>query len=239
LSACCRCSVHLNTAAVTPPTAQCGPGISPITADRCVDTSLPQVRHSTIAKHPTNAHTALQLRVLAIGRRLFGVGGQPAFYEKIQAAALFRANPPSNRKQMSSSSVRPPVPPVSMPLLPPMPPSPGGAAVLAATGKLPAPPGMPANLQHPLVLHMDFTEKSDFTDSYQRNNKAKGRKNLRCFPSCRHEGHIQAGYCGRPVVVRVSYGADQAHKASCAAFTSVNVASLRTSPQPMAHVYAM
>jgi hypothetical protein len=70
---------------------------------------------------------------------------------------------------------------------------------------------MPANLQHPLVLHMDFTEKSDFTDSYQRNNKAKGRKNLRCFPSCRHEGHIQAGYCGRPVVVRVSYGADQAH----------------------------
>jgi hypothetical protein len=61
----------------------------------------------------------------------------------------------------------------------------------------------------PAVLHMDFPDQGDFADMYQRNNKAKGRKNLRCFPACRHEGHVRAGYCGRPVIVRVSYIADE------------------------------
>ncbi len=38
---------------------------------------------------------------------------------------------------------------------------------------------------------------------YQRNNKRTGLKNVRCFPHC-SEPHIEKGFCGRPVVLRVA-----------------------------------
>ena len=41
--------------------------------------------------------------------------------------------------------------------------------------------------------------KQRFCDQYKRNNKAKGRKNLRCFPDCRRSGHVKTGYCGRGI----------------------------------------
>ena len=44
-----------------------------------------------------------------------------------------------------------------------------------------------------------FAAGTRFADHYKRNNKTKGRKNLRCFPDCRLAGHVKTGYCGRPV----------------------------------------
>jgi hypothetical protein len=46
-------------------------------------------------------------------------------------------------------------------------------------------------------------DQLNFSSSYQRNNKAKGRKNLRCFPLCKHTGHSSDSYCGRAVSVTV------------------------------------
>jgi hypothetical protein len=53
------------------------------------------------------------------------------------------------------------------------------------------------------ILQVDFLDK--FNTEYQRNNKAKGRKHLRCFPGCRKDGHVDNNYCGRPVLVAVTY----------------------------------
>ena len=38
---------------------------------------------------------------------------------------------------------------------------------------------------------------------YQRNNKRTGLKNVRCFPYC-SEQHVEKGFCGRPVILRVA-----------------------------------
>jgi hypothetical protein len=50
-----------------------------------------------------------------------------------------------------------------------------------------------------------FSKETHFYGSYKRNNKAKSKKNLRCFPDCRPNGHQKNGYCGRPVIVEVVY----------------------------------
>ena len=56
------------------------------------------------------------------------------------------------------------------------------------------------------IMQINFLD--DFKDQYQRNSKAKGRKHLRCFPTCRPQGHIDNSYCGTPVRVAVTYRAD-------------------------------
>jgi hypothetical protein len=53
-----------------------------------------------------------------------------------------------------------------------------------------------------MSIRVEFDELN-FCQSYQRNNKAKGRKNLRCFPACKETGHSADSYCGRPVSVTV------------------------------------
>ena len=54
-------------------------------------------------------------------------------------------------------------------------------------------------------MRLELLEQDVFHTQYQRNNKAKAKKNLRCFPACRRDGHVQAGFCGRAVTVRVSH----------------------------------
>jgi hypothetical protein len=45
-----------------------------------------------------------------------------------------------------------------------------------------------------------------FLPQYIRNNKSAIQKNLRCFPHCGASKHVTYGYCGAPVVLRVSFG---------------------------------
>jgi hypothetical protein len=45
--------------------------------------------------------------------------------------------------------------------------------------------------------------ESSFGGCYQRTNKQGGKKNIRCFPSCRPEGHRDTGYCGDSVFLRL------------------------------------
>ena len=68
------------------------------------------------------------------------------------------------------------------------------------------------------MISARFVDDQRFCDHYKRNNKAKGRKNLRCYPACRASGHIETGYCGRPVRVQVSYDADAAAQLDLMAF---------------------
>ena len=80
----------------------------------------------------------------------------------------------------------------------------GGAAVAAAAAAAGASAAQTAQTVQslvgdlPRVISMAFADAGAFSTRYQRNNKAKGRKNLRCFPACRAEGHVLKGYCGRP-----------------------------------------
>ena len=67
-------------------------------------------------------------------------------------------------------------------------------------------------------MDLQFLNKHLFTDEYQRNNKAKGRKNLRCFPACREHGHVDTGYCGRPVTVELNYNLDPVRNLDLVAF---------------------
>jgi len=53
------------------------------------------------------------------------------------------------------------------------------------------------------VMKMEFLE--EFKPEYQRNNKRKGRKHLRCFPRCKVGGHVDNNFCGRPVSVEVTF----------------------------------
>ena len=41
-----------------------------------------------------------------------------------------------------------------------------------------------------------------FRDSYVRNNKGTGQKNLRCFPQCSTGGHHANSFCGAPIAIR-------------------------------------
>ena len=54
-------------------------------------------------------------------------------------------------------------------------------------------------------MRLELLESEIYQTQYQRNNKAKAKKNLRCFPACRRDGHVQAGFCGRAVTVSVSH----------------------------------
>ena len=63
-----------------------------------------------------------------------------------------------------------------------------------------------------------FAAGTRFADHYKRNNKTKGRKNLRCFPDCRLAGHVKTGYCGRPVECDVTYDAVAANDLNIMAF---------------------
>jgi hypothetical protein len=68
------------------------------------------------------------------------------------------------------------------------------------------------------MISASFSNEQRFCDHYKRNNKAKGRKNLRCFPDCRTSGHVKTGYCGRPVTAEVSYDAVAAKDLDLMAF---------------------
>jgi hypothetical protein len=45
-----------------------------------------------------------------------------------------------------------------------------------------------------------FAPNSVWKAGYQRNNKASGHRNLKCFPMCPPVGHQQS-FCGTPIVV--------------------------------------
>jgi hypothetical protein len=68
------------------------------------------------------------------------------------------------------------------------------------------------------MISAKFCDGHRFCDHYKRNNKAKGRKNLRCFPDCRTTGHVKTGYCGRPVVCEVAYDCGAAANLELMAF---------------------
>jgi hypothetical protein len=49
-------------------------------------------------------------------------------------------------------------------------------------------------------------ETAAFAPNYSRNNKDSGQKNLRCFPRCDARGHVERGFCGGLLTVRISGG---------------------------------
>lgn len=60
---------------------------------------------------------------------------------------------------------------------------------------------MTLNSENKIIPRVEFHEKVTWEPAYQRNNKANGQKNLRCFPShCEGLGH-QRGFCGRSILV--------------------------------------
>jgi hypothetical protein len=71
------------------------------------------------------------------------------------------------------------------------------------------------------MIDAKFSDGQWFEPNYKRNNKGKSRKNLRCFPKCRLAGHVAAGYCGRPVLVDVSYDYEAAKGLDLVAFCQV------------------
>eukprot|EP01031_Cornospumella_fuschlensis_P032592 gene32592-39407_t len=50
--------------------------------------------------------------------------------------------------------------------------------------------------------HLEFVQ--DFRTEYLRNNKANGSKNIRCYPCCSANGHSFKGFCGQPVLARLT-----------------------------------
>mmetsp|Transcript_21997 Transcript_21997/g.35311 ORF Transcript_21997/g.35311 Transcript_21997/m.35311 type:complete len:171 (-) Transcript_21997:13-525(-) len=56
-----------------------------------------------------------------------------------------------------------------------------------------------------LVPRLEFHSNIQWAQAYQRNNKANGQKNLRCFPNhCQGLGH-QRGFCGHSIVINFYY----------------------------------
>ncbi|CAK9020186.1 Uncharacterized protein SCF082_LOCUS14819 [Durusdinium trenchii] len=52
---------------------------------------------------------------------------------------------------------------------------------------------------------LEFHSNIEWAPAYQRNNKANGQKNLRCFPNhCQGLGH-QRGFCGHSIVINFFY----------------------------------
>eukprot|EP00944_MAST-04C_sp_MAST-4C-sp1_P007180 g7180.t1 len=49
---------------------------------------------------------------------------------------------------------------------------------------------------------------TEFRDHYVRNNRSKGQKNLRCFPSCNSRGHSDHGFCGSAMKCRAVLSSD-------------------------------
>jgi hypothetical protein len=77
-------------------------------------------------------------------------------------------------------------------------------------------------------MHAEISASFDnslFVEKYQRNNKQKGLKNLRCFPTCSPR-HKESGYCGRPAELRVAHPpGDSAHLACFAHFLEVKLSA--------------
>jgi hypothetical protein len=73
------------------------------------------------------------------------------------------------------------------------------------------------------MIKAEFLDYLNFEGRYQRNNKAKGRKNLRCYPSCRSTGHVKTGFCGRPVRIKVTYDTQAAEAIDILAFAQFRV----------------
>ena len=53
---------------------------------------------------------------------------------------------------------------------------------------------------------LDGAFDTTFLHEYIRNNKSATQKNLRCFPHCGASKHVTYGFCGAPVVFKVSFG---------------------------------
>ena len=51
----------------------------------------------------------------------------------------------------------------------------------------------------------DIVPVTKFKNEYERNNKGKKNKGMRCFPDCCIDGHNRNGYCGRPIIVELSH----------------------------------
>ena len=77
------------------------------------------------------------------------------------------------------------------------------------------------------MIKLEILDLHHFSSHYQRNNKAKGRKNLRCFPCCRADGHKTNRYCGRPVraVIKIESNALEVSLADVAGSSGRRVAS--------------
>jgi hypothetical protein len=80
------------------------------------------------------------------------------------------------------------------------------------------------------MITASFVNDQHFCDYYKRNNKGKGRKNLRCFPDCRTTGHVETGYCGRPVIVDISYDCAAAKDLDLMAFCEVRTHHVSHAP---------
>eukprot|EP00516_Mucochytrium_quahogii_P011337 CAMPEP_0203784502 /NCGR_PEP_ID=MMETSP0100_2-20121128/499_1 /ASSEMBLY_ACC=CAM_ASM_000210 /TAXON_ID=96639 /ORGANISM=" , Strain NY0313808BC1" /LENGTH=623 /DNA_ID=CAMNT_0050686485 /DNA_START=300 /DNA_END=2168 /DNA_ORIENTATION=+ len=66
-----------------------------------------------------------------------------------------------------------------------------------------------------------FTENTRWRENYQRNNKSKGQKNLRCFPHCCVGFGHQDGFCGQSITVILKYvdgAVDVSNLMACAEF---------------------
>ena len=44
---------------------------------------------------------------------------------------------------------------------------------------------------------------SKFKTHYIRNNRGSGKKNIRCFPACSSELHVNRGFCGNKIHVKI------------------------------------
>jgi hypothetical protein len=71
------------------------------------------------------------------------------------------------------------------------------------------------------MIIAQFAKDQQFCDVYKRNNKGKGRKNMRCFPACCANGHVDKGYCGRPVTVNTACDCDAAKGLDLLAFCEI------------------
>jgi hypothetical protein len=71
------------------------------------------------------------------------------------------------------------------------------------------------------MITAQFAKDQQFCDFYKRNNKGKGRKNMRCFPACCANGHVASGYCGRPVTVNTACDCDAAKGLDLLAFCEI------------------
>ncbi|KAH9253653.1 hypothetical protein BASA81_008271 [Batrachochytrium salamandrivorans] len=53
-------------------------------------------------------------------------------------------------------------------------------------------------------MQVGFDNAQLYSKLFSRNNKRQAHKNIRCFPFCSDRGHVNQGFCGQPIVFRVS-----------------------------------
>ena len=88
--------------------------------------------------------------------------------------------------------------------------------------------------------HSEFV--TGFSSNYSRNNKSRGQKNLRCFPSCSESGHCNTGFCGRAVVVETQcYVGSPSEESMLIAFGDIvpkseEIADIHPEPVALAHM---